>query len=621
MPKKDFYKGNSFFNDPIVKNYEQGKYFNKKTKCVEIIDKPVNKYNTEFLRRVNKLNQQFYALIMSYSMMVKLLDRHKNELYGVINNMYRIIKSQGGTIRYNKIFKKSLRKYGITRQDLLDSLEKAIKSQEDRVIRNRALLVQTMKECGFEGVIEVVETDTNKDIFSNIVDFIEEQKESRILLDDESLDTFYDEVKEMYIQYLEDIASKHNIDLYRDISDKLLNALETRREKAKQSDIEYKQKVKNTKIQNKLALLNRDNRSLQSDIESLADIAEERITGDRIRKGTACRLIKQLGKFNSPVIYYIGIIRERSIKYYSKTATNNESSSIVNAYIIDSKSELIELKEELKKKEEYANAVMDVFRLDIKYRAMNSADSVSILPDFSIRNILSMRLDAINRENIDLLFSAVRQSNGYICNTNSYKGSIVIQVNMNAKNENEQILCKNLHGFYFGSIRDTNIVMHKLGCINLLGTQVVLVNDEKIKVKPLKIDFESERLKNTLLKVQKQSGIIQGLMLGGISIEDVEYSFKEQVTERKIAKLQKRMVDKGLYLAYYVAIINDFRDNYIDTDINYAKLKNDNKMTNDICSMDLYSTKETAMKAIKKLENCKYDSILYMLNTLDIRLM
>lgn len=82
----------------------------------------------------------------------------------------------------------------------------------------------------------------------------------------------------------------------------MLNTLELRREKAKQSDAEYRKKVKDTKMQNKLALLNKDNINLQSDIAHLADIAEERIQGNKIKQKTACRLIRQFGKINSPII-------------------------------------------------------------------------------------------------------------------------------------------------------------------------------------------------------------------------------------------------------------------------------------------------------------------------------
>lgn len=615
MPKKDFYKGNNFFNDPIVKNYEQGKYFNTKTKCLEVINKPANRYNTEFLRRVNDLNSQFYALISSYGILIKLLDKHKDELYGIINNMYRVMKSQGGTIRYNKIFKRSLRKYGITKQDLLDSLELAIKRQEDRVVRNKALLIQTMKECGFEGVIEAIEKETHTDIFTNIVNFIDEQRENQVLINDESLDIFYDEVKVSYIQYLEEIAAKYNIDLYKDISDKLLNTLELRREKAKQSDAEYRKKVKDTKMQNKLALLNKDNINLQSDIAHLADIAEERIQGNKIKQKTARRLIRQFGKINSPIIYYIGIVKEYSIKYYSKTSMNNESGSIVNAYITSDKNELITIQNELKK--EYTNAIIDILRLDIRYRITES-NSISILPDSSIRNIISMRLEAISHDCLSLLFKAVRQSNGYVCNTNSYKGSVIIQVNMNATNEDEQLLCKNSQGFYFGSPRDNNVVMHKLGSINLLNTQVVVINGERIKVKPLKVDFESKNLKETLSVVQKLSGNIQGLLLRGI--DDIEQCFERQITQVKICTLRRRIIDENIKLLYFVTIVDDFWYNYHAL-IKCAKLKNADRITNDISSMDLYTTKEEAMNAIKKIENHEHNNYLYVINTLDVRLM
>ena len=37
--------------------------------------------------------------------------------------------------------------------------------------------------------------------------------------------------------------------------------------------------------------------------------------------------------------------------------------------------------------------------------------------------------------------------------------------------------------------------------------------------------------------------------------------------------------------------------------------------------MDLYTTKEEAMNAIKKIENLEHNNYLYVINTLDVRLM
>ena len=221
-----FYRGNSLLNNKVVENYLDGKYFNNSTKAMETIPVGINKYNLAFLDQLTESSKDFYTLIITEKIAIKLMQLNSNKNEAEIRNLWNLIKSQGGTIRYNRVFRKALKKYGITKKVLYNEIEKEINKQKDRVIRNRALIISLLKEYGLGSLLEIVEKENGMNICEHIKDFTLKHDldiAAGVNRDDsDELKEYYENIENTYIDYLKDTASKYGINLDNAIADDLL---------------------------------------------------------------------------------------------------------------------------------------------------------------------------------------------------------------------------------------------------------------------------------------------------------------------------------------------------------------------------------------------------------------
>lgn len=602
MAKLDFYKGNKLLEDTILKNYTQGRYFNTTTHSMEGITAKPNKYNLAFIKEINELNSAFYALTVSFSVAIELLSEHKNEIYGVINNLYRLLRAQGGTIRYNRLLKSKLRMYGIHKQKILDSINREIRVQKDRVTRNKAFLREILKECGLIDVILIVETDTGKDMFTSIVDFIEDKKQNETFLNDEDIDAFYANVKTQYIEFMREIADKHGVDMYKDISKNLLESLEHKRELAIAANQEAKERKQVLKDNKRISLLTSDNVLIQNELEVLSDIVDGTVSSTKIRPSMANTISNEFRNLGCNKVYYIGIIKNTSIRYYK----NDESDTSSVCYMTKFKNkELAKSKaDKLRADERYIGAIIDVLSLDISCMNPIYVQNIQNNIKLSSRNIKYILETLINtseeENNIQLLMRAVNKIYGSIYNVNMYKGKFYIYC-LPDSNKGKCVLVNRNGKLDLGKPNDADIVI--ASDRDVIKNATLNIDGNSIKLSILAIEFNCERLKNALADLFKENALLQ-ISVNNKSIApdlSMNHGCCDKYTYLKLLNFINKYGGRGTL--YYISKININKSRYPNSfrHIRYIRRSNKSRDTSSFQFADMFSSRKEAEELCSSL--------------------
>lgn len=76
---KKRYKPNDIFSNKITENYLMGIRVNSKG-IKEKLSTNINKYNKEIIEEVSKINKEFYKLISTNKVIIKVIERYHGDI-------------------------------------------------------------------------------------------------------------------------------------------------------------------------------------------------------------------------------------------------------------------------------------------------------------------------------------------------------------------------------------------------------------------------------------------------------------------------------------------------------------------------------------------------------------
>lgn len=307
-----FYKGNGVRN-MVIEHYFDGFVMENGQKVP--LRNAASKYNIEFINRVNKLNTEFYTIMVAEKIAIKLMKINENCYYGEVNNLWNLIKSQSGTIRYNKLLKKSLKKYIVDKQIVYTNIRKDLEKQDDRVARNSKLVIDLLKDYGLAHIIELVEKENNISFFEHIKAYTDEIGKTLNFGtnndNDEEVKAYYESIENAYIDYLKQLADKHNLSLNCSISDHL----EKHRQMVESKKQQYKEEkslVKEAELNKQINdALNNDNITLSRELNCDRFGKLTRFTRETITETYA--KIKEVNY----KVWYVAVCKYSKVEYLS----------------------------------------------------------------------------------------------------------------------------------------------------------------------------------------------------------------------------------------------------------------------------------------------------------------
>lgn len=605
VAKTDFYSGKTYKNkDGVVQDYIKGTYLNHSTGLREkITDKP-NKYNREILAKLNELNKEFYALIVSFSIAARLLESHRSEIYGTINNIYRLMKAQSGTIKYNKLLKSKIAVYGITKKRILESLSEDIDKQRDRISRNKDFLRETLEECGLMRVVELVEAESGNAIFDDIVKFIDTSLAGRVFLSEEDRHAFRDEIELHYIEYMKQVADRHGIEMYGDIQNKLLDSIKRRRELAIASSDARREQRKFEERQRKLERLTRDNVAIQNEYDSLSDIVEGVREGLKIPASRASSMAEQMRGLER--VFYIGMISGSSVRYYLGEE-KLETRSISNARKFTEEQEARKTANELMGMEAYKNTVIDVLSI----RATASAEVQQAGLQFGrgmdtrtaetiTRNGLSTVLDGLDTdESIGLLVNVMRVLNGCVCEPESYRGTFYVYFTDSGVGL-KRLLARNERGkLYISEYMSRNLVLSRTRGKHVKTT----IDGTEVCFRPIEIRFECSWVRDYLELIYRENKLLQRSIDAGkaLNLKLGHCMFSDRNNDKKIAKLIS-MYEQPCKVYYIARIrVGGKRWSHILDIVRYVRMSNRSGSSESIANADKFESLQMALDTCQRL--------------------
>ena len=361
----NYYKGNKLLNNNIVNYYIKGLYFDKANGKKLPLQEGTNKYNAKFVQQINELNVQFYALIRANNILLKLLKMHSKAAYSDIGAVYGLIKTQSGTIKYNKVLKSALKTYEIRHQKIYDELKRDLASQEDRIKRNRELVNKNISDFGLDCIKEFIYNTTGSDIVDHILHYTDEYNkdiEYRPQLSDKTAEEYYEELDNSYIKYLLDNAETSGVNLFNQISDNLKQHHKYKEQtilKAKQAIAEKKAEEKKAKAMNAIG---NDNNLLNSSINNCVYGGGKDNLGNRFSLDTALSLREIVDNFGG-IGYYIALCSASTVKYLGKNL--DVVGGITKALWLASEETAKELVEVLKTREELSKMHISIQNIKI----------------------------------------------------------------------------------------------------------------------------------------------------------------------------------------------------------------------------------------------------------------
>ncbi len=366
--KLNFYSGgalqNLFIEDVIVRDYMKGEYrkrVNGITYAPEKIPEGVTKYNVEFVRRVNACLEGFLSYIALDGCIEALLQEHsnKNEVYGAIRNIYNMMRAQGGTVRYLRSLRSSLKKYQVRHKVVYDALNKDMEKTEERMVRNRSFIIELYNEYGFHSLIEYLESK-GTDIFEDAEKKIAELRTIEYPYEKfNDIDAQYKAIYQGYVDYIKDLAKKEGLTLFQDVTASTITHNIARREKAAEV-AEIRKKAKQEKqFENVKARVSEDNTDLFKLIESGTDYY------------LATHLVPRLELIGGEG-FYIVTRKKSQIYYVNSDKQLSTSRSTMLLFAKDNKTEAEKVKEQISEE----NPRFDFFIMEIGLPKMYMRDIV-----------------------------------------------------------------------------------------------------------------------------------------------------------------------------------------------------------------------------------------------------
>lgn len=321
-----FYKGNTILEDPVIKNYLKGLYSNKYGEKIPL-KQGMNKYNIEHIKKVNELNYKFYRLILIEEVVLKLLNMNSEKSYGEKGNIYNLMKAQGGTIRYNRLFKKALKTYTIDRKDVNDSIIKDIEKQEQRVERNKIVLLSLLSDYGFDVLIQTIKIKTGMEIFDHIEYFFNQLELDIAYGADrdktEATDKYYDNLTNKYTEFISTLATEEGIGLDNGISESLKAYRDRKYTAIKEMKEKKKEEKKNSERQMALNIVRDNNIKINNDL-----VCNEFDTPNILSRQYISGIVEKIRLCNG-TCYYISAIKRSRECYVKYTIKGYKLSSTV----------------------------------------------------------------------------------------------------------------------------------------------------------------------------------------------------------------------------------------------------------------------------------------------------
>lgn len=592
---------NSTANNRIVNNFMQGIYYNNSTHTKELLSTNINRYNMNIVGEINELNSQFRQLIIVYDIIAKFISEHKDFSYGDARNIYRLMHAQSGTMKFNYLLKKSLKKYAVNKQIIYDQLKLNMKSQCNRVKRNKQLILQLLADYGMNNLADLVKEDTGMDIFEHADEFSNKLKENIVIVTDEDEKKFYNDIKDKYIEYLKELAVKYNVNIFEDIS----KTLEERRQLKIEKSLEIKQENKEIKEKNRedrlMQILIQDGAYIQSDIDNATYIIESNTQGQKLGFVVLNDLRKKLNEY-SKVVYYIATTVNGGIKYVSDNDTL--TTSIRSAKFFNDKNKANEYVQQIKQNELWSKLVIAVIKLiNNKGNAKVALSNYAHNPIKNIQNIISIEDEL---DSIALIVKIINSAYGVDYKGNS--GEVAIYV---CEQHPNKVLCKNEkdNKLFIGNIHENPVIVSK----DNIHKKVSLGG---YSFKPNLFTFNSGWYSSLLNNIREENLFIQNL-IDNKPLDTLEkYYYDHELTKftcelnkikNKISKLvQLKELKDGC--VYYVAIHNITKFVSI-RDIQYTKKRNRKLITPYANEMDVYTNYNEAINMANRLLNYNKDNI------------
>lgn len=586
--KKTYYSGAGIITESgrIIRNYIEGKYFNRHTGITEEIPLGYTKYNKALSDELGALNTQFYGIILTFSITVRLIKGHKETSWGDIKNLYRLMTAQSKTIKYNKSVRMALRKYKVNIKQVYDAINSDIEKEKDRVVRNKALMIDLFSDYGMQDILTLIEKETNTDIFDSCVNFMEAARAESIIMSEEDEENFRRTTEDNYVKYLEEIAEKNNVSLYDTITERLTDKIKMRdatRQKIKEEQKQRKQDVMHTK---RLQILTRDNIFLQNDMEILTDIVEGTKIGKKFSQISATQMSRRIYDTIGN-IYYIGAIKATAVNYVGEK--NKLCGTLVTAKLFKSAEQAKRYLEEVKQ-------TLDDYHTEVLKLTLFKVQAKDIKVDFDVKKYLEATLAAPYSDEDRYLVKRVMDTTMGI-ESNIYRGEALVYVN----SDFGKIVCvdKKNGGLIPGSAEFNVESMVIKPAYEEYNQCIKLMIGNRYKAfEPVKISFNSEHFKNRLQEMLNENNYICRVLTG----EETHIKNSVKLSRNAFDTLRSRM-GKEIYMLYdslyYVAGISALQQYKVD--IIYGKQKNRLHYTKSFATLDLFEHYEGAKSLCEQL--------------------
>lgn len=618
--RKDFYRSAHVLRDPVLDAYFKGLYFNTKNHQNELLDKGINKYNAQLIGRINELNIEWRNLISYGNIIYRIIELNENHAYSDTINIHRLLHAQSGTIKFNKVLKKNLKKYKVNRQAILDSITRDLNLQDDRIIRNKNILTEVLNEYQLDKLIQIVENDSQVTLFDQVVKYVKEldtaenrpkviedqddpEKESRIYKE------YYDNLYDSYIEHLKDIANKHNISLNSQVTDILVRHREVRNEIIKKITEEKNKDKEILKIKELSNRLLNENLKIQHDISTADFNSLQRLGPEQVKK-----LVYNIMNVGYKV-YYVAGINKTVVKYPYLDSKYTQDINKVKFFESEDKAE--EYKDYTKENNEwFKNCYVEVFSLELpksnSYMRKQNDTRADVVVNMEL-NINSDCPSFIEKLELKHMLTAC---NGFDC---CNEGKVVIYTLQGVKDSIRSMSYNNIiyksdnsysldyTGIFKGEkikeVMFNTIEQHKNFDMNTL-TKI----DSELKpfdsyvIVPHALNIKSKWLEDKI----KVANLINNYVIDkmkGISThdryDDIPERSKEKITKDILWNFYKRLLDQVnthplVDTFYYVIIIHEYIYNYLS-----IETKTKDKDT--IGKASIFSSYNDAVEAIKSI--------------------
>lgn len=506
-----FYKGNKLLSSKVISNYIDGFYMNYSTGIgiKEPLNNKVNKYNKELIGKLNDFNSSFYSIIMLDKLTLKLIELNDNFSYGDKKNIFRLMYAQGGTIRYNKLLKNALRTYGITKQKILDELNTDIAKQQERIDRNKRLLIELWEEYGISKLLKIVEKENNKSIFDIIMNFIDEKLVGVIITDD-NIDTVYDNIVEEYVTYLKEVANKNNIDINGEISESLVKHREYRNKIREEIREEDKQRKLNERIATATKVIYEDNIKIQNDINTDDECKLQKLDFKKARKMLG--KVEELGGS----VYYVALCKTTKVVYPLDSSANTLSQDIAKVPLFKSLEDATKFKQHIMDVMGSNIYIRELQLISDRYTFIKNKNTVYVN---SIIDNLSYIINCPTTYNEAYIAKkALRISNGI--DPKTHIGAVIIYTIEHIDEKNSLIskpkyIVENNKAYGVSDKIKTNILMHSIEQAKHFNVQnIKITNTEynKYIVKRHIINFDIQWYKDSLKELDNENKFFIDLM-------------------------------------------------------------------------------------------------------------